>query len=187
MKQKWTLASIILGIMLVFGFTFWFGLTPTQNLVQKSILETAPDYFIENVNTKTFDINGALIETLDAKEIKHFPAPGETRMIEPVISKTLNSDTWIAAGNTGLMKDLNKDIIFTGNAKIIHLPETQAETTITSNTIIYTDQDQSLTSFGNAKVVSPQGTVNAETITAFSKSNQVTMQGSVRGSYEQNR
>jgi len=187
MKQKWTLFSLILGAFLVFGFTFWFGLAPKQSLVQKSILESAPDYFLEGVEAKTFDENGLLVESILADEVKHFPLPGESRLIKPSITKIQKSNHWTASSDTGLMKDKERDIIFTGSAKIVSQANSQPATTITANTIIYADKDGSITNIGNATVLSPQGNVKADTITAFTNSSKVTMQGSVRGSYEQNR
>ena len=187
MKQKWTYLSLVLGAVLVFGFTFWFGLAPKQNLVKTSILESAPDYFLEGVEAKTFDENGQLIEKVLASEVKHFPVPGESRLQRPIITKIQNSNHWTASSETGLIKDEDRDIIFTGSAKIVSQADQEPTTTITSNTIIYADKEQSITSIGNATVISEQGNVKADTITAFTHSNKVTMQGSVRGSYEQNR
>ena len=188
MKQKWTICSIAIGAVLVFGFTFWFGLTPTQNLVQKSALESAPDYFLEGVEAKTFNLEGHLVEKVIAQEVKHFPMSGESRLIKPQITKSEQNNRWTASSDTGLMTDAKRDIILTGSAKIINQQnETSAATTISSNTIIYADKDKSITSLGDARVTSPQGTIKADTITAFTNENKVTMQGSVRGSYEQNR
>ena len=187
MKQKWTLASLVLGALLVFAFTFWFGLTPKQSLVQKSILESAPDYFLEGVEAKTFDQNGTLVEKILADEIKHFPISGESRLIKPRITKIQKSNHWTALSDTGLMKDKERDIIFTGSAKIVSQTDSQPATTITSNTIIYAEKDGSMTNIGEATVLAPQGIVKADTITAFTHSSKVTMQGAVRGSYEQNR
>ena len=187
MKQKWAFASLIFGTLIVFGFTFWVGLTPKQTLVKKSILESAPDYFLEEVEAKTFDINGRLVEKIVAEEIKHFPLSGESRLKKPTITKIQTDNQWTALSDTGLMKDAERDIIFNGSAKIINQSEQKTTTTITSDTMIYADKDGSLTSIGNATVISEQGNVKADTITAFSHSSKVTMQGSVRGSYEQNR
>lgn len=187
MKQKWTLLSIALGALLVFGFTFWFGLTPKQNLVQKSALESAPDYFLEGVEAKTFDQNGILVEKVIANEVKHFPVSGESRLIKPKITKFDTDSSWTASGNSGVMTDAKRDIVLTGAAKIINQPKNKAITTITSSTIIYADKDKSITSLGNASIISAQGSVKADTITAFTNSSKITMQGSVRGSYEQNR
>ncbi len=187
MKQKWTLISLLIGAFLVFGFTFWFGLTPKQNLVQKSTLESAPDYFLEGAEVKLFDENGLLVEEILAEEVKHFPVSGESRLIRPSITKIKKSNHWTALSDTGLMKDKEKDIIFTGSAKIVSQADSQPATTITANTIIYSDKDGSITNIGDATVISPQGNIKADTITAFTHSSKVTMQGSVRGSYEQNR
>ena len=187
MKQKWTLVSIALGTILVFGFTFWFGLTPKQSLVQKSELESAPDFFLEGVETKTFDANGVLTEKLLAEKIKHYPMQGESRLIKPTVSKTQKGSVWVASSDTGLIKDSNSDILLNGSAKITNQSNKLKPTIITSNTIIYTDKDQSITSLGEANITSAQGNIKADTITAFTSSNKVTMQGSVRGSYEQNR
>jgi LPS export ABC transporter protein LptC len=187
MKQKWTLVSIALGAMLVFSSTFWFGLTPKQSLVQKSELESAPDFFLEGVETKTFNIDGQLTEKLLAKEIKHYPMQGESHLIEPIVSRTQNGSIWVASSETGLIKDSSNDILLNGSAKITNQSNESVPTVITSNSIIYTDKDQSITSLGKANITSAQGNIKADTITAFTSTNKVTMQGSVRGSYEQNR
>ncbi|ETI61618.1 LPS export ABC transporter periplasmic protein LptC [Marinomonas profundimaris] len=163
---------------------FWYGATPKQNLVQTDSLSTSPDYFITQVQLKEFDAGGQLIETLNAKQTLHYIAQSKTLLEQPSVQRHSQSGSWSAKADKGVIEDGSNDILLTDNATATKKYPLSEDIILNADSVHYLDQDQSLTSQGNATLTSTQGVTSAGTITTYINSEEVIMTGSVRGKYE---
>ncbi|MGR0279561.1 LPS export ABC transporter periplasmic protein LptC [Marinomonas dokdonensis] len=175
------LAIVVIAIAAV----FW-GVNTGRvgNLVTSESLSTSPDYFITKVRIKEFDANGKLIETLNAEQTLHYVKDKKTLLQHPYVERQAELGSWNAQADKGSIEDGSRDILLTENANATKKHINSADITLSSDTIHYLDEDESLTSYGHAKLYSTQGTTTAETIIAYINSEKVVMTRSVRGHYE---
>ncbi|GAA0220830.1 LPS export ABC transporter periplasmic protein LptC [Marinomonas primoryensis] len=163
---------------------FWYGATPKQNLVEANSLSSSPDYFITQVKVKEFDINGMLVETLNAQQTLHYITKSKTLLEFPSVERHSISGSWSAKADKGVIDDGSNDILLTNNARATKKYLQSDDIKLTADSVHYLDKDQSLTSQGNATLISVQGETSASTITTYINSEEVFMTGSVRGKYE---
>lgn len=165
-------------------FAFYQGANTASNLVAVETFNDAPDYFITKVHVKTFDQQGKLTESLKTEQTRHYEAMSKTLLVSPIVERSSLTGNWLAKAETGIIEDDNKDIILTGNAHATkwHLQSEKIE--MLSDSVHYLDRDKSLTSYGNATLISAQGETSAEQIVTYINSENVFMTKSVRGIYE---
>lgn len=165
-------------------FAFYQGANTASNLVAVETFNDAPDYFITKVHVKTFDQQGKLTESLKTEQTRHYEAMSKTLLVSPIVERSSLTGNWLAKAETGIIEDDNKDIILTGNAHATkwHLQSEKIE--MFSDSVHYLDRDKSLTSYGNATLISSQGETSAEQIVTYINSENVFMTKSVRGIYE---
>ncbi|SHF61068.1 lipopolysaccharide export system protein LptC [Marinomonas polaris DSM 16579] len=175
---------IIGATLIVVASLGWYGAAPIQNLVQTDSLSSSPDYFITNVKVKEFDADGLLIETLDAEQTLHYIAKSTTLLQTPNVERYSKSGHWSAKADKGVIEDGSNDILLTENARATKKYLQSEDIKLSADNIHYLDKDQSLTSYGNATLISTQGETSAGTITTYINSEEVVMTGSVRGKYE---
>jgi lipopolysaccharide export system protein LptC len=176
--------SIIGAALLLVVSLGWYGTSPMQNLVQTESLSSSPDYFITKVKVKEFDTNGTLIETLDAEQTLHYIAKSKTLLETPSVERYSKSGHWSAKADKGVIEDGSNDILLTENARATKKYLQSEDIKLSADNIHYLDKDQSLTSYGNATLISTQGETSAGIITTYINSEEVVMTGSVRGKYE---
>ncbi len=174
-----TIAAVAVG-----GFLWGLKTVSQGNLVASESLKTSPDYFITKVRIKEFDRTGHLIETLNAEQTLHYVKDKKTLLEQPFIERQAELGSWHAKADKGSIEDGSRDILLTENANATKKHINSADITLSSDTIHYLDEDESLTSYGHAKLYSTQGTTTAETIIAYINSEKVVMTRSVRGHYE---
>lgn len=172
-------AAIILAVLVL-----WYETTPKQNLVKTDVLSSSPDYFITTVKVRVFDEKGALIETLDAEQTLHYIAQSKTLLEKPSVERQSESGYWNAKAEKGVIEDGSNDILLTENAQATKKYLQSEDIRLTADNVHYLDKDQSLTSYGNARLISPQGETSAGKIITYINSEEVVMTGSVRGKYE---
>ncbi|WP_111638982.1 LPS export ABC transporter periplasmic protein LptC [Marinomonas shanghaiensis] len=170
--------------LILFALTFWYGTIPTRNLVETDSLSSSPDYFITDVKVREFDSSGQLIETLDAEQTLHYIAKSRTLLEKPSIERQSTSGSWSAKAEKGVIEDGSSDILLTENARATKKYLQSEDIQLSADNVHYLDKDQSLTSYGNATLISPQGNTTASEITTYINSEEVVMTGSVRGQYE---
>ena len=175
---------IIGATLIVIASLGWYGATPIQNLVQTDSLSSSPDYFITKVKVKEFDADGLLIETLDAEQTLHYIAKSRTLLETPHVERYSKSGHWSAKADKGVIEDGSNDILLTENARATKKYLQSEDIKLSADNIHYLDKDQSLTSYGNATLISTQGETSAGEIKTYINSEEVVMTGSVRGKYE---
>ncbi|MCB5160564.1 LPS export ABC transporter periplasmic protein LptC [Marinomonas algarum] len=185
-ERQISLGKIALAIIVavVVSSAFWFGANTTTNLVPTSVLSTSPDYFITQVTVKKFDQEGALVETLNAEQTLHYIAEAKTILEKPSVERRIEAGKWQAQADKGLIEDGSNDILLTENATATKQHLGSDDIRLVADNVHYLDKDQTLTSYGNAALLSTQGETSAEEITTYLHSEEVLMTGSVRGKYE---
>jgi lipopolysaccharide export system protein LptC len=162
----------------------WYGVTPKTNLVETDSLSSSPDYFITKVKVKEFGEDGALVEIMDAEQTLHYIANSRTLLESPNVERYSKSGHWSAKADKGVIEDGSNDILLTENARATKKYLHSEDIKLSADNIHYLDNDKSLTSHGNATLISTQGETSAGEITTYINSEEVVMTGSVRGKYE---
>jgi len=179
---KTTLAG--LSFIAVLVAVFWYGAKPKQNLVSTEILSSSPDYFITQIDVKTFNEDGELIESLSSKQAFHYVNESKTLLNLPSVERRSDSGSWSAKADKGVIHDGSNDILLTENAEATKKYLQSEDITLNADSVHYLDKDQSLTSSGNATLSSTQGETSASEIITYINTEEVVMTGSVRGKYE---
>lgn len=177
---------MIIGAVAVTITTAFFFMrsSTTDTLVEAEKLSSTPDYFITTLNAKEFDENGALQETLTAVQTLHYNQDSRTLLESPTVKRHDIEGSWNAESKKGIIEDGSNDILLTEDAVAVKQFLESPDITLKADNIHYLDNNQSLTSTGNATLYSEQGTTTAKTITTYINSEEVVMTGSVRGQYE---
>ena len=175
---------IIVAILTLSMALLWHGATPKKNLVEANSLNSSPDYFITKVNVNKFDITGSLIETLNAEQTLHYISESRTLLKSPKVKRKSKSGSWSATADKGIIHDGSNDILLTQNARATKKYLQSEDLILSADNVHYLDKDQSLTSYGNAMLLTTQGETFANEITTYINSEEVVMTGSVRGNYE---
>lgn len=175
------LTLVMLGLITA---SFWYGTTPTKNLVETNSLTSSPDYFITKVSVKKFDHTGSLIETLNAEQTLHYISKSKTLLESPEVERRSKSGSWNATADKGVIEDGSNDILLTQNARATKKYLQSEDIFLNADNVHFLDKDQSLTSYGKAALLTIQGETFADKITTYINSEEVIMTGSVRGNYE---
>lgn len=171
-------------IAVIAGFVLWYETKSQHPLISESVLSSTPDYFITQVNSKEFDETGMLVEALKATQALHYIQQAKTLLKKPLVNRYSISGSWNAKSNEGVIDDGSRDILLTGDVVAVkHYPESP-DVILNADNVHYLDSNQSLTSYGNAKLYSTQGETTAKRIISYINSEEVVMTGSVRGQYE---
>lgn len=186
LKKIFTVKAVfLLGVFsLLISSAFWFGASPKQNLVATASFDTSPDYFVTQVKITAYNTEGELVETLNAKQTLHYVAQSRTLLETPNIERFFANGYWNAKADKGIIDDGSSDILLTKNAQAVKKYRLSENIQLIADNVHYLEQDQSLTSYGNAILVSTQGETSADKITTYIHSKEVLMAGSVRGKYE---
>lgn len=184
--NKWSIGSLSTAIILIIVSAVFWGYSPSLSLIQEASLSSSPDYFLIDVDIKDHDQTGKIIETIHAKEIKHYNLSSESILSYPKIQRDDGASRWQASGDSGIIMDSSRDITLTDNSEVIRNIDTPEQIRLQANIIHYNDALQTLDATGEALLQSRQGLTQATNITANIKSEQVRLNGQVRGHYEVN-
>ncbi|BFM48006.1 LPS export ABC transporter periplasmic protein LptC [Marinomonas sp. THO17] len=162
----------------------WYKNLPHTNLVESESLSSTPDYFITQVVALRYDAQGNLIERINAEQTLHYIQTSRTLLENPNIDRYSISGSWHAHASQGTIEDGSNDILLSRNAEAVKKYKQSEDVILHADTIHYLDQDKSLTSQGDAILISSQGKTSAGKIITYINSEEVVMTGSVRGNYE---
>ncbi|ADZ91034.1 LPS export ABC transporter periplasmic protein LptC [Marinomonas mediterranea] len=176
---------ILLAIAASATAFFWYGASPTLTLVSTDELSDSPDYFLENVTSREYTIDGKLEQTIKTSKLSHFNSNKQTEAISPKIETVTNDIAWYAEADFGKLNDANKDILLTSNAFVTRKDSTTTSNRLNADSIHYNDVDKSLISLGNAELITQQGITKADTIRSFVDLETAQFKGNVSGHYEQ--
>ncbi|MFT2109780.1 LPS export ABC transporter periplasmic protein LptC [Marinomonas sp. 2405UD68-3] len=181
--KKWQLLSLFIGGLLLFFFAFYMGLTPKKSLIETRALDSAPDYFLIDVNIMAFDLTGKQIETLNAKELKHYNKSNESHLEKPDLARFQQGKSWIAKSDFGLINESTKDIILKSNSEIIHTGKTGNAIHLNSDKITYNETKQQFLASGNSILQSGEGVTQANIISVNINDEKISLSGEVNGQY----
>lgn len=175
---------IIVLLCAIITMLIWYKNLPHTNLVESESLSSTPDYFITQVVALRYDAQGNLIERINAEQTLHYIQTSRTLLENPNIDRYSISGSWHAHASQGTIEDGSNDILLSRNAEAVKKYKQSEDVILHADTIHYLDQDKSLTSQGDAILISSQGKTSAGKIITYINSEEVVMTGSVRGNYE---
>ncbi|MCZ2723036.1 LPS export ABC transporter periplasmic protein LptC [Marinomonas sp. 15G1-11] len=182
--KKWQLLPLFFGGLLLFFLAFYMGLTPKQSLIEAEALDSAPDYFLTDVDIKIFNQDGTAIETLSAKELKHYNESNESYLTQPNMSKSQQGNNWIAKSNFGLINDSSKDIYLNGDSEIIHTNYSGGTIHLNADIILYKETTQEIFATGNSYLLTEAGETQANDIGVNINDETISLSGEVNGQYK---
>ncbi|MFD1383928.1 LPS export ABC transporter periplasmic protein LptC [Rhodanobacter aciditrophus] len=171
-------------ILIVFVLIFILGNKPSLYLIEEQKLVSSPDYFLENVTTKTYAVNGNLVEEVAANTANHYNASKETLLIRPVITRTEPGATTIAQAENGAINDSSKNFTLNGDASVVRTSSDNKNVKIEAQTITYDDSSQLITGKAQAKLSSAQINTSSDIIIHNLKEETTSLDGGVVGTYE---
>ncbi|WP_191603067.1 LPS export ABC transporter periplasmic protein LptC [Marinomonas algicola] len=182
--KKWQLLPLLLGGLLLFFLAFYMGLTPKQSLIEAEALDSAPDYFITDFKIVAFDISGNKVETLSAKELKHYNEANESYLQQPNMSESQQGGSWVAKSDSGLINDSTKEINLYGRSEIVHTSKSGNTVHLSADKILYSETKQEIFATGNASLLSESGKTQATDIGVNINDETVAFSGEVNGQYK---
>lgn len=171
-------------ILIVFVLIFILGNKPSLYLIEEQKLVSSPDYFLENVTTKTYAVDGNLVEEVAANTANHYNASKETLLIQPVITRTEPGATTIAQAENGTINDSSKNFTLNGDASVVRTSSDSKNVKIEAQTITYDDSSQQITGKTQAKLSSAQINTSSDIIIHNLKEETTSLDGGVVGTYE---
>lgn len=140
------------------------------------------DYQIKQFEAVIFNRQGQAIQTLQGKELKHYPFDNHYRIAQP-IGKTLNSEErWTIQANTATTRDGLNEVHWQNQ---VVLKQTGKNTvTLNSEDLIQNARQQTASTNKGVTITSTLGDMKAEQMQLNSEDNKLQLKGRVRGTYE---
>lgn len=182
--KKWPLLPLFISGLLLSLLAFYMGLSPKQSLIEVEALDSAPDYFITDFKIVAFDLSGSKVETLSAKELKHYNETNESYLKQPNMSKSQLDGSWIAKSDSGLLNDATKEINLHGKSEIIHTSKSGNTVHLNADNILYNETKQEIFATGNASLLSSTGKTQATDIGVNINDETISFSGEVNGQYK---
>lgn len=162
---------------------FLLGSRPTLYILEEQKLSEAPDFFLEGVEVRSFNINGELQETINAEAANHY-LEQHTKLTNPVITRSSGNISSVASANNGLIDDTSDSFTLSDNASITRYQDHQETARVEALTITYNDADQSIHGQSRGKLITQQGITESDSIRFNLVDNTATLDGGVKGHYD---
>ncbi len=181
--KRWRILSLLLGSTLLLSFVFYIGLTPKKSLIEATSLNSVPDYFLIDVKITSFDSTGQAVESINAKELKHYKKANESHLKKPDLVRFKQDQNWIAKSEFGLINETTKDILLKENSTITHTGKTGNTIYLNSDEITYNETEEIFLASGNSILQSEEGITQASTIKVNINDETISLSGEVNGQY----
>lgn len=181
--KKWPLISIVLAAIILASATFWFGVKTKNTLVETDSLSSTPDFFAQGIAILQYDKTGNLTQELHAKELKHNQTTKQTKLVAPLLIQYQDNNSWHIGSNFG---DITKetDILLSGNVTATKDEGTDKAVTLLADKMLLNSTKNIIKGTGNITINSAQTNIQADSITLLINSNEINLEGSVRGTHE---
>lgn len=134
MKYNSSTLFPLLMLLLLAGLTLWLERASQPDAATARSTRHDPDYVVDNFTVKRFDPQGKLYQTLEARQMRHYPDDDSTeadspRMVYHTEQKTfLNADkAWIDSGG--------KTVVLESNVRVTHENAKGPATQMTTSTL----------------------------------------------------
>jgi len=169
-------------LALLAALTFWLDHAATSEEGGRSgKLRHDPDYTVDRFQVRRFDSDGALLHSLVADKMLHYPDDDTTHVIAPRLTYHTTPPTRLAADSASLDKD-GKHVKLAGNVRIVRdALGTRLQTRIATS-VLHVEPDAGLART-DAPVTLTQGrsVINGVGLEANDKTQIAVMRGPVRG------
>ncbi|MEC8081500.1 MAG: LPS export ABC transporter periplasmic protein LptC [Pseudomonadota bacterium] len=172
-----------LAIALVSIAVFFIGNRPTLYILDEEKLSDAPDFFLENVTTRSYDSDGKALEVLQAQAANHY-LEKKTALEQPIVTRYTDNLMSITSAESGLLHDQDNTASFNVNAKVIRYADNVETGRIQADTLFFNNNNQTFISHGNSELITPQGITQSVSIFFNLTDNTATLNGGVSGRYE---
>ncbi|WP_425641087.1 LPS export ABC transporter periplasmic protein LptC [Marinomonas gallaica] len=173
----------ISALVIVLVAVFLLGNRPTLYILEEQKLSNAPDFFLEGVTVKSFDLNGQLTETVTADIANHYTQK-QTDLDHPVITRIDGNSSSIASAETGFINDTSNSFTLSKSAQITRFKNETETAKIKANTITYNDESQTIVGTQQSQLITPQGVTKSDIISFDLAKETAILSGGVTGQYE---
>lgn len=167
-------------LLLLAGLTLWLERTSQPDAVSQRAARHDPDYVIDNFTARRFDAEGKLYQTLEARQMRHYPDDDSTeadlpRMVYHTEQKTfLNSDTaWIDSGA--------KTIVLKENVRVTRENAKGPPTQITTSILTVLPDDEIARTQAPVTITQGQTVINGKGLEVNNKTQVSVLGGRVHG------
>lgn len=171
------------AVAIVAAVVFLLGSRPTLYILEEQKLSDAPDFFLEGVKVRSYNTTGELKETIHAEAANHY-IEQNTKLTNPVITRSNGSVSSIASADQGLIDDSSDSFTLSQNARITRYQDQQETARIEALTITYNGEAQSIHGQQQGKLITEQGTTESDSIRFNLVDNTATLEGGVKGHYD---
>lgn len=182
LERKRVIAAISIAVVVVVFFIL--GNRPTLYLLEEQKLESSPDYFLEQVDSKSFDQNGKVVEEIIAASANHFNDSKTTVFSHPVFTRIHPEYISIATGEAGEVNDSSKNYSLSGDAKIVRTDIYQKSIEVSAENISYDDQAQTILGEVDASLKSNQLVTHSDKLFFDITNESASLNGGVTSNYE---
>lgn len=173
----------IAAVAIVAAVVFLLGNRPTLYILEEQKLSEAPDFFLEGVQVKSFNVAGELQETIHADAANHY-IQQHTKLTNPVITRSTGNISSVASADKGLIDDTSDSFTLSDNAIITRYQGQQESARVEALTITYNDENQNIHGQSQGKLITQQGITESDSIRFNLVDNTATLEGGVKGHYD---
>jgi LPS export ABC transporter protein LptC len=138
MIANWRTLAIAIFLLLTSGASWWFLRIlkgPTDTLRTTAVKQEQVDYYMENFRATFMDADGQRKYVLKAELMQHYPYSHKLRLIKPIfVQFKAGRQAVNSRGDVGWYYSTNKEIILSGNVKIVQVGEAVSEVSETTTT-----------------------------------------------------
>ena len=169
------------------GLTFWLERASHLDDPDRHAKERHdPDFFVDQFRVRRYDDDGALLNTLIAEKMLHFPDDESTKVTAPYLVYHRTPPTVVTAKTAWLDKD-GKHVRLDDDVRLVRSGGTEVPDTVISTSVLYAVPDDEY-AHTDAPVVITQGqtVINGIGATVDNKAQVSVLSGPVRGVIHRN-
>jgi len=167
------------------AMSFWLERATTSGeLDRKAKGRHAPDFIVEKFNVQRFDAGGALLQTLTAERMTHFPDTDSSEVVTPSLTYYRpEAPTYVSARMAELLQD-GREVKLSGTVRISRPASASGPATLIQSEAltVFPDEERAV---GNVPVTLTQGTnvVHGRTLTYYGRDRIAHLGGGVHGTF----
>lgn len=171
---------------LLAGLSYWLErATTVEEQARRAKARHAPDFVVDKFHLQRFDASGALLQSLRAARMTHFPDNDSTEIVTPELTFHRPDAPIRVTSKQALTTKDGKEVRLTGAVRVNRPKTRNREATLieTEALTIFPDEEKTV---GNSPVTLIQGNsiVKGNAITYYSKDRIAQLSGGVRGSFK---
>jgi len=132
----------MLVIALLAALTFWLQHAIEESAISQSKLRHEPDYYVEKLTYRRYDLTGILQHTLSADRMVHYPDDDSTELTTPRLAYIKDRISTTTANRAWLDKE-GKHIRLNDDVRVVHTAtSSEPETIITTSVLNVVPDDE---------------------------------------------